>query len=71
MFAAERHATPVVPSPAMPEGTHNTDELLRLIGRELEAINRNTARAANTLGWLLGITLVGIALAVGLSLGAN
>lgn len=48
-----------------------TDDLLRLIGRELEAINRNTARAANTLGWLLGITLVGVALAVGLAFGAS
>lgn len=48
-----------------------TDDLLRLIGREMEAINRNTARAANTLGWLLGITLAGIALAVGLALGSS
>lgn len=51
--------------------TDTNDELLRLIGRELEAINRNTARTANTLGWLLGIVLVGVALAVGLGLGAS
>ena len=58
------------------DGTqHHTDGVTReikgLMGRELEEINRNTARAANTLGWLLAITLAGIALAVGLGFGAS